>query len=148
MKRTLISLLSLMFAAAAWAENPVKKVEQKTARAVKTTENAVKKAVKKTGDTVKDVTEKTGNAVKSATATTEKDALRGERDVADSNIYKKVETEMSKPFSPEQKQKYAEAWQAAQQKARAAEKEFAEKVSEITGVAKSKTHKIVTDSGL
>lgn len=172
MKPILLTILvSLSLAVAgARAENPVEKVEQDASSAAKKTESTVKKAAKKTdtavktaaedtGATTKKAAKKTGEAVKTgaddAVKATEKTAdkvaagtKKAVKDVADSELFQKIEKELGKPFTPEQKAKYAEAWQAAQDKARGAEKEFAEKVSEITGLGKKKSKKIVSDQGL
>lgn len=161
----LIVFVSLSFAAAQ-AEDPVEKVEQSVSNAAQATESSVKKAASKTGEAVEtgvNATEKaakkTGTAVKTgvddAAQATEKAAKKtadGTKkvadDVANSELYQKIEKELKKPFTPEQKAKYAEAWQAAQDKTRAAEKEFADKVSEITGLGKRKSKQIVTEHGL
>lgn len=161
MKTLLLPVLTLFFVTSTGlrAESTVEKVGDKTKDAVKATESAVKKAAKKTGDAVKDVADKTGemvketadktgDAVKKAAGKTEKEAKKVGDDVTNSEIYKKVEAELGKPFSAEQKEKYAAAWKEAQEKARAAEADFAAKISEITGVGKKKTKKIVKDSGL
>ncbi|MFZ4682297.1 MAG: hypothetical protein ACOYMS_07330 [Terrimicrobiaceae bacterium] len=172
MKKLLLSSLTvfLLTCAGALAQSTTEKVETKTEEAVAATESTVKKAAKKTGAAVENAAEKTGTAVKKtadATATgakkaakttadaakkaataTGKAAKKVATDVTNSEIYKKVETELGKPFTPEQQQKYAEAWKAAQAKARAAEKEFSEKVSEITGIGKKKTTTIVKENGL
>jgi hypothetical protein len=160
-----ILFVSLSFAVAQ-AESPIKKVEQGVSDAAQTTESTVKKAARKTGDAVETgvkatekAAKKTGNAVKEgvgdATRATEKAANKTAKgtkkaadDVADSELFKKIEKELKKPFTPEQKAKYAEAWQSAQDKARSAEQEFADKVSEITGMGKKKSKQIVTEHGL
>jgi hypothetical protein len=137
------------------AESPVEKVEQGVTTAVTTTEQAVTKAAKKTGQAVETAAVKTGDAVQGAAKTTEKTAKKAARktkkateDVANSEMFQKIEKAAGKPFTPEQKQKYAEAWAAAQEKARATEKEFADKVSEITGLGKRKSKQIVNEHGL
>lgn len=166
MKPFLLTLFITFSFVAAHAEGPVEKVEQGVSNAAQATESTVKKAARKTGEAVEtgvNATEKaakkTGNAVKTgvddATQATEKAAKKTAKgtkkvadDVANSELYQKIEKELKKPFTPEQKAKYAEAWQAAQDKARAAEKEFADKVSEITGLGKRKSKQIVTEHGL
>lgn len=150
MKTLLLPALAafLVTSATQAAESTVQKVEEKTEQIAKDTGTAVKKAAKKTGTAVEDAAKKTEGAVKKAASKTAKGAKKISSDITNSDIYKKVETALGKPFTPEQQQKYADAWKAAQEKARAAEKEFADKVSEITGVGKKKTKKIVSDSGL
>lgn len=152
------------------AETTVEKVEQDVSAAAEKTETTVKKAAKKTGDAVKTAAADTGNATKKAAKktgdavktgagdavkVTEKTAAKAARgtkkavkDVADSEMFQKIEKELGKPFTPEQKAKYAEAWNSAQEKARATEKEFAARVSEITGLGKRKSKKIVGEQGL
>jgi len=139
MKKILIPSLAifLLTAAGAMAQSTTQTVEDKAEQAMVSTETSVEKAAKKTGD-----------MAKKAADTTVKRVKKAGKDVVNSDIYKKIETELGKPFTPEQQKKYAEAWKAAQQKARATEKEFSDKVSEITGVAKTKTKKIVKDAGL
>lgn len=166
MKHLLLPLALGFSLSLSHAENAVEKTEQGVADAAKTTESAVKKAAKKTGDAVKtgaEATEKaakkTGKAVKTgvddAVKATEKAAdttgrvtKKAADDIANSELFQKIEKELKKPFTPEQKEKYAEAWKAAQEKARAAEKEFADKVSEITGLGKKKSKQIVSENGL
>jgi hypothetical protein len=166
MKPFLVTLFVSLALVGAHAESAVQKVEQGVENAAKKTEAAVKKAVKKTGEAIdtgikatEKAAKKTGNALKTGTedavrATenaakkTAKRTKKAADDVADSELYKKIEAELKKPFSPEQKAKYAEAWQAAQEKARAVEKEFADKISEITGLGKRKSKQIVSEHGL
>lgn len=145
MKIALVSCASLVLSLSfASAESVLEKVENGVSKAVKKTGEVVEKAVDKTGDALKD----TGNSLKKSTETAETDVKKTGDKVEDSEIFQKVEKTMSKPFTPEQKQKYAEAWAAAQEKARATEHEFALKVSEITGVTEEKTKKIVRETGL
>ena len=166
MKPFLFSLIVSLSLVTARAETPVEKVEQGVTDAAKATESTVKKAAKKTGDavetgvkatekaakktgeTLKDGAETAGQATESAAKKTAKGTKKVAEDVANSELYKKIESQLKKPFTPEQKAKYAEAWQAAQEKARAAEKDFADKVSEITGLGKRKSKAIVTEHGL
>jgi hypothetical protein len=166
MKPFLVTLFVSLAFLGAQAETTVEKVEQGVKGAAKTTETAVKKAAKKTGEAVETgvkatekAAKKTGSAVKTgaedvaqATEKAAKKTAKGTKkaadDVANSELFKKIEAELKKPFTPEQKAKYAEAWHAAQEKARAAEKEFADKVSEITGLGKRKSKEIVTEHGL
>jgi hypothetical protein len=166
MKPFLITLFVSLALLGAQAESTVEKVEQDAANAAKKTESAVKKAAKKTGAAVETgvkatekAAKKTGSALKTgaeeavqATESAAKKTAKGTKkvadDVANSELFKKIEAELKKPFTPEQKAKYAEAWHAAQEKARAAEKEFADKISEITGLNKRKSKQIVTDQGL
>ncbi len=172
MKKILLSSLTvfLLTSAGALAQSTAQTVEEKTGQAVAATESAAEKAAKETGAAVQSAAEKTETAVKKtaeATAAGAKNAAKktGEaarkagdatgkaakemaQDVTNSEIYKKIETALGKPFTPEQQQKYAEAWKAAQTKTRAAEKEFSEKVSEITGIGKKKSTQIVKENGL
>ena len=150
MKNILIPALAifLLTSAGALAQSTTEKVEEKAEQDVVSTETSVEKAAKKTGAAVEKAARKTKEVAKNAADTTVKSVKKAGKDVVNSDIYKKIETELGKPFTPEQQEKYAEAWKAAQQKARATEKEFSDKVSEITGVAKTKTKKIVKDAGL
>ena len=166
MKPFLLTLFVSLAFLGAHAETAVQKVEEGVTDAAQATESTVKKAAKKTGDAVETgvkatekAAKKTGNTVKTgaedaaqATETAAKKTAKGTQkvaeDVANSELYKNVESQLKKPFTPEQKAKYAEAWQAAQEKARAAEKEFADKISEITGLGKRKSKQIVTEHGL
>lgn len=166
MKPLLITLFLSVSFAAARAESPVKKVEEGVSNAAQATENTVKKAARKSGEAVETgvqatekAAKKTGNAVKAgvddaaqATETAAKKTAKGTKkvadDVANSELFQKIEKELKKPFTPEQKAKYAEAWQAAQAKTRAAEQDFADKVSEITGLGKKKSKQIVNEHGL
>ena len=166
MKPFLITLFVSLAFLGAHAESTVQKVDQDVANAAKSTESTPKKAAKKTESAVETgvkatekAAKKTGSAIKTgaedavqATESVAKKTAKGTKkvadDVANSALYKKVETELKKPFTSEQKAKYAEAWQAAQEKARAAEKEFADKISEITGLGKRKSKQIVTEHGL
>ena len=172
MKPLLLTILvSLSLAAVGVrAESTVKKAEQDVSEAAKKTESSVKKAAKKTGEAVetaakdtgdatKKALKKTGEAVKTgaddagqATKKTAEKVAQGTKkvgeDITNSPLYKKIEKELGKPFTPEQQAKYAEAWKSAQDKARAAEKEFADKISEITGLGKKKSKQAVTEHGL
>jgi len=157
MKKFLCSSLTvfLITSVGALAQSTTQKVEEKAGQAVTSVENAAKKtgaavesAAKKTGAAVQNAAEKTGAAVENAADTTVKGVKKVGSDVVNSAIYKKIETELGKPFTPEQQQKYAEAWKAAQQKVRATEKEFSDKISEITGVEKKKTAAVVKAEGL
>ncbi|MEI6338190.1 MAG: hypothetical protein WCQ57_06350 [Verrucomicrobiota bacterium] len=134
------------------AGEAVETAAKKTGRAVKkgadATVDGVKEAGKKTGATVEKAAKKTGAAVKKGADATVDGVKEVGKDVADSSIYKKIETELGKPFTPEQKQKYADAWKAAEQKARDTEKEFSDKISEITGIGKKKTKEVVKAEGL
>jgi len=172
MRKLVLSSLTifLLTSAGALAQSAAQTVEEKTEQAVAATESAAKKAAKKTGEALQSAAEKTetavkktadatvtgakkaakktGEAARKAADTTGKAAKKMAEDVTNSEIYKKIETELGKPFTPEQQQKYAEAWKAAQTKTRAAEKEFSEKVSEITGIGKKKSTQIVKENGL
>ena len=125
-----------------------KKTDATVEKAAKKTGRAVKKGADATVDGVKEAGEKTGAAVKKGADATVDGVKEAGEDVADSSIYKKIETELGKPFTPEQKQKYADAWKAAEQKARDTEKEFSDKISEITGIGKKKTKEVVKAEGL
>lgn len=146
MKKFLIPALAvfLLTSAGMPAQSTTEKVEQKTEGAVTATEATVKKA----GEAVETAAKKTGRAVKKGADATVDGVKEAGKDVADSSIYKKIETELGKPFTPEQKQKYADAWKAAEQKARDTEKEFSDKISEITGIGKKKTKEVVKAEGL
>jgi type IV secretory pathway TrbL component len=150
MKTTLLSLLvSLSLAASgAGAESAAQKVEQDVSGAAKKTESTVKKAAKKTGDAVETAAKDTGDATKKAANKVAKGTKKVGEDITNSALYQKIEKELGKPFTPEQQAKYAEAWKSAQEKARAAEKEFADKISEITGLGKKKSKQAVSDHGL
>lgn len=169
MKRFLLLIgLSAAMPALLQAESTVKKVEKDVEHAAEATDAAVKKAAKKADTTLKKDTEKADDAVKKAAKKTEGaveggarktgDAVKGAADktakgikkisddITGSETYKKIEKELGKPFTPEQQQKYAAALKAAQAKVREAKDAFAKEVSDITGIGKRKTSKIVGDS--
>lgn len=146
------AIVGLAFVSSASAQSTLEKIEDKTKQAVRATGNALEKAARKTGEAVENVTnsaeEKLTRDSDKTTRTIDKDARVVESDISNSTIYQKVEHELGKPLSPEQRAQYAAAWQAARDKARAAETEFADQISAITTVSATKTRQIVHDTGL
>lgn len=152
-------IVSLALASGAFAQSTVEKAETKIKDAAEATGNAVKNAAEKTGEVLKKAGEKTEQAVKSAAHKVEEkgksagekadtDAHEADHKVTETPLYKKIETELGRPFTPEERQKYSKALKKAKDKVKDAGEDFAEKVSEITGVAESKTKAFVKEHGL
>lgn len=149
MKTSFLALaVTLAFVSSGFTQSATQSAEKDAAQAAKSAEKGVEKAAKKTGDAVKDAVEKTGDAAGKAADKAGKGLKKVGSDITNSELYQKIEKELGKPFTPEQQQKYADAWKAAKEKTGAAEKEFADKLSEITGIGKKKTKKIVSESDL
>ncbi len=158
MKTSLLlsAVVGLAFVSSASAQSTLEKIEDKTKQAVRATGNALEKAARKTGQAVENVTNSaeeklTRNPEKTTTTTTttvNRDTRVVESDISNSTIYQQVERELGKPLSPEQRAQYAAAWQAALDKTRTAEMEFADQISAITTVPAAKTQQIVYDIGL
>ena len=148
------------FAAPAFGQSLLDKVKEGANKAVDATKNAVRTAADKVGtaaetagDKVKEALNKDESekpkTVTETTVVTQTAAPAPLVGIADPNaILAKVEKELGRPLTQEERDRYALALENAKARARAAENDFAVQITEITGLDPVKSGQIVRSNGL
>ncbi len=159
----LLGVFLLSVSSGANAQSILDKVKEGADRAVHATKRAVRTAADKVGTAVENGTDKVKEALtpdeeksKTVTETTVTTAVPApvpaqvtSTGVADPTlILVEVEKQLGRPLTAEEKDKYILALENAKFKARAAENDFAVKITEITGLDPVKSGEIVRGNGL